>query len=429
MIWQNNIDSDQVIPVLRDYPTKLFVEVTTRCNLGCAMCVKQSGDCGISEGMISLETFKGVEPGLPFAEALILNGVGEPLLHPELETFIVRAKALMSKQSWIGFQSNGLLLDEQRAFSLLEAGLDRICISVDTLTPETLQRMREGVEISDLSRAFDALGKARLRLNRTDFQVGVEIVVMRGNLDELPATLQWAASHGATFALVTHVLPYDDTHIDDAVYESCSGQAIDLLQKWREKATEAGVDIDHYPRILWNYSKDAIAQRIIDFVERLKADAEEQGVFLDLKKLFQVDVRRLEQVEKVFARAAQVAVEEGLELTLPQLVLKETRRCEFVEDGSAFVSWQGDVHPCYFLWHGYNCYASGWQQLVKPKIFGNLAQQPILDIWNSAGFKTFRENVSRYDYPYCAGCGLAPCDYIQTDEFEQDCHINQEPCG
>ena len=416
-------------PALRTHPTKLFVETTTSCNLGCVMCVKQTEQCAITEGEMVPATFEALKSALPQAETLILNGVGEPLLHPNLKTFIGQAKKLMPKDSWIGFQSNGLLIDDRCAYSLLEAGLDRICISVDAVTPDKLRRLREGAEISGLGKAFDALSKAKSSVGRPDFQIGVEIVVMRSNLTELPDTLRWAASRGATFALVTHVLPYDSQQAGEAVYESCSGEAIELLNKWRKKAAEVAVDISQYPKILFHYSKSSEAQRVIDFVEEMKADAAQQDIFLDLKKLFSLDKIWLEQAAEIFTEAEQVARREGLELNLPELVLKENRRCEFVEDGSAFISWQGDVHPCYFLWHGYHCFASGWQQMVKPKIFGNLNQQPILDIWNSTEFQTFRENVTRYDYPYCSSCGLAPCDYVQTEEFEQDCHINSEPCG
>jgi putative metalloenzyme radical SAM/SPASM domain maturase len=428
--WQPDFEPRiEVPPILRNYPTKLFVETTTSCNLGCFMCVKQSGACEIAEGTMPLSTFAALEDALPRAQALILNGIGEPLLHPQLETFISRAKKLMPRASRISFQSNGLLIDDLRARALLEAGLDRICISVDAASAKTLKKMREGAEIEGISRAFDALAKAKFSVGRPKFEIGVEIVIMRRNLHELPDTLDWAASRGATFALVTHVLPYATDHGAEAVYQSCSGQAIALLNKWRAKANAEGVDIDLYPKVVWNYAKSAAEQRIVEFVEKLKADAEQQQVFLNLKKLFQVDMTWLEEVEAVFTRAGETAARQGLELHLPALVLKEDRRCEFIEDGSAFVSWQGDVHPCYFLWHNYNCFASGWQQQVKSKIFGNLNDQPILDIWNSADFKNFRKNVTSYDYPYCSGCGLAPCDYVQTEEFEQDCHINQEPCG
>lgn len=378
---------------------------------------------------MSLETFKLIEPALTRAEALILNGIGEPLLNPDIETFIARAKKLMPKGSWIGFQSNGLLIDDFKARALLEAGLDKICISVDAVTPEKLRQLREGAEISNLGKAFDALSKAKFSVGKPEFQIGVEIVVMRSNLTELPDTLHWAATRGATTALVTHVLPYDEEHASEKVYESCSGEAIALFNKWRDKAAAASVDIYRYPKIVFNFSKNAEEKKVIDFVEQMKSDAEQQNVFLDLKKLFNLDTSWLSQVDKVFAQAKQVAQKEGLELKLPQLVLKEDRSCEFVEEGSAFISWQGDVHPCYFLWHNYHCFASGWQQMIKQKTFGNIHEEKILNIWNSEGFRTFRENVTKYDYPYCSSCGLAPCDYVQTEEFEQDCHINNEPCG
>src|SRR5512136_2875446 len=97
-------------PSLRNHPTKLFVETTTRCNLGCVMCVKQSKDCEMREGDLSPEIFAALEPAFPYLEALVLNGIGEPLLHPRLEEFIRRAKKSMPREGWVGFQSNGLLL-------------------------------------------------------------------------------------------------------------------------------------------------------------------------------------------------------------------------------------------------------------------------------------------------------------------------------
>ena len=78
----------KVLPALREYPSRLFVETTTRCNLKCRMCVKQTeGNC-IAEGDLSPEVFAALEPALPHAEALVLNGIGEPLLHRGLERLV-----------------------------------------------------------------------------------------------------------------------------------------------------------------------------------------------------------------------------------------------------------------------------------------------------------------------------------------------------
>src|SRR5512137_101983 len=105
-------------PLARGHPSKLFVEVTTKCNLNCAMCVRQNSDGGIREGSMSVEIFDNLSPAFPHLEALILNGIGESLLHPQLEAFIRRAKGRMPGGSWVGFQTNGMLLNSHRAESL-----------------------------------------------------------------------------------------------------------------------------------------------------------------------------------------------------------------------------------------------------------------------------------------------------------------------
>jgi len=416
-------------PALLPRPSKLFVETTTRCNLGCFMCVKQTCDHAIMEGDMSLATFAALEPAFPALEALVLNGVGEPLLHPDLEVFIRRAKTLMPRESWIGFQSNGLLLTESRAVSLLEAGLDRICLSIDSVSPDTFRRVREGGELDDISDAFSALASAMTRTGRADFKIGVEYVVMQGNLQELPAALAWAAGRGASFALVTHVLPYDAQHAGEAVYGNCTDQAVSLFSKWKSEAEREGIDIYRYFEVAMKYAKSPREQRLIGLVESLKAEAERGNVQLDLKKLLSLDHRQREEVASVFQKAREVAEELQLELKLPGVLLKETRSCGFVEDGGAFVAWNGSVSPCYFLWHRYRCFASGWDQPVQDKVFGNVNRQGILGIWNDEAFRSFREGVIAYDYPHCASCNLAPCDYVQTEAFEQDCHIREVPCG
>lgn len=416
-------------PASRRHPSKLFVETTSRCNLSCFMCVKQTGAGCSPEGDLTPEMFAALEPAFPHIEALILNGIGEPLLHPHLEDFIRLAKRSMPETGWVGFQSNGLLLDADRAISLAEAGLDRICLSVDAVSPAMFKKVRQGGELTAVERAFSALEQARKSSGRLDLQVGAEFVLMRNNLSELPATLEWAAERGATFALVTHMLPYEEEHASQAAYVACTDAAIKHFNRWRTLAQQDGVDISSYFNILWKYGKTPEEKRIIDFIERMKAEAEQQQLFLDLKKLFELDPSWIERIESVFGQAREVAERTGLDLHLPEIVPKENRLCHFVEDGGAFVSWEGEVHPCYFLWHRYNCFASGWTQPVRPRVFGHLADRNILEIWNDPGFRSFRQSVIAYDYPFCISCRLAPCDYVQTEEFEQDCHVKGEPCG
>ncbi len=393
------------------------------------MCVKQNRGSDVCEGDFSPELFSRLESALPHVEALILNGIGEPLMNPHLESFIRRAKKLMPSAGWIGFQSNGVLMTHLRAVSLVDAGLDKVCVSIDAIAPEQFRKLREGGEVDSVDMALSALDNARSLCNRPEVKIGIEFVAMRSNICELPATLEWAASRGASFAIVTHVLPYDELHAHEAVFCNITDQALALYNVWRRKALLAGVDIQRYAEVRWKYAREPEEQAVVDMVEVMKADAEQQGIMLDIKKLLQLEHQRLDEISAIFAAAEDVATRTGLELRLPELALKEQRKCSFVEEGSAFVSWNGDISPCYFLWHRYECFASGWNQTVKPKIFGNLAKQDMVHIWNNPEFASFRKDVLAYDYPSCAGCGLAPCDYVQTDDFQQDCHIRNVPCG
>jgi putative metalloenzyme radical SAM/SPASM domain maturase len=393
------------------------------------MCVKQNRGNEICEGDFSPELFTRLDPALPHIEALILNGIGEPLLNPHLESFIRRAKKLMPPAGWVGFQSNGHLMTHLRAVSLIDAGLDKVCISIDAISPEQFRNMREGGEVAGIDMALSALKNAKVLCNRPEVKVGIEFVAMRSNFRGLPETLAWAASRGASFAIVTHVLPYDELHAHEAVFCQISDQALTLYNSWRQKSIKAGIDILRYPDVRWKYARTTEEQAVVDMVEAMKADAEQQEIMLDMKKLLQLEHQRLDEVTEVFAAAEAVAGKIGLELHLPGVALKEQRQCSFVEEGSAFVSWNGDISPCYFLWHRYECFASGWNQAVKPKVFGSLAEQDLMHIWNSPEFSAFRKDVLAYDYSSCSSCGLAPCDYVQTDEFQQDCHIRSVPCG
>lgn len=539
---KTNVD----MPARRPYPSRLFVETTTRCNLRCRMCVKETWDRNAMEGDMSDEIFQELEPAFPNLEALVLNGVGEPLLDTRLESFISRAKQLMPPDSWVGFQSNGMLLDGPRAVSLLEAGLDRICISADALNPDTFREIRRGGEEAAVERAFAALHAAKDKCNRPDVQVGLEFVLMRDNTRELPALLRRAVSLGASFAIVTHVLPYAESSVSMTAFDSNMDGSVELFAEWKDKARREGLDIGDYFKVLWKYMRkpterelalfiadlatvassdggmdrvyeiigsslpskqitiksfedtqgqlyqlfgndegwrealehihealadpglqgdsgiaraDALVrawdeltiagdsvlvdylavvwkysrtpreQRLYDMVEEMKAEARAREISLHLKNLMERDEEWAAELERIFAEARSLAEQTGLELTLPGTSPSSRRRCDFIESGSAFVSWNGNVHPCYFLWHQYGCHMFGRKKLVNPKVFGTVAERGILDIWNDPAFRSFREDVLLYDFPYCSNCNVVPCQFLLAEEFEQDCYANTVPCG
>ena len=143
-------------------------------------------------GNLLLPSFEALEPAFPHLDALILSGVGEPLLAGGLEDLVRRARTRMPEKSRIGLQTNGLLMTVATAVSLINAGLDQICISIDAVTPEKFRELRVGEEIESVENAFRSLKKAMELCGRPDVRIGVEFVVMRSNLAELPGVVRWA---------------------------------------------------------------------------------------------------------------------------------------------------------------------------------------------------------------------------------------------
>jgi len=411
------------------HPSRLFVELTTRCNLACGMCVKQSGNGGIPEGSMSPEIFEALVPSFPHLDAVVLNGIGESLLHPHLETFIRRAKSLLPEHAWVGFQSNGMALNDQRAASLVDAGLDRICLSLDTVSDDSFRAIRSGGEMSGIVAAISSLNKAKARCRGHDLSIGIEFVLMRNNLAELPEVVRWAGRKGASFAIVTQLLPYHKDLVAQTAYDTNTTGAIAIYERWKTDALQEGLDIRQYLDTITKVARTPAEERIVGLVAKMRSDAETQGVTLHMERLLRRDEEWLASAERVFDEARQAAREAGVELTLPGMAPRNTRKCEFVEGDSAFVSWDGDIHPCYFLWHCYACYVGGVAKRVKPWVFGNVLDRDILAIWNDASSCSFRESVLGYKFPFCFDCGFALCDYVSEEEFEQDCYLEPVPCG
>lgn len=417
-----------VVPAaLRPHPTKLFVEVTTRCNLRCAMCVKYAPGQGLVEGDMTDETFERLAPAFPHLEALVLNGIGEPLLHRGLERFIAIARAAMPDSGWIGFQTNGQLIGQRRADSLLAAGVDRICISADAVSPETLRQIHGGARQSQIVAATEALQDAARRRGRP-LDLGLEFVAMRSNLRELPLLVRWAADRGFSFLIVTHMLPYDASMTGEAAFSPTTDRALALFEEWRARGEAEGISLADY-REPGRFYPDEAERRANDLVRRMVEDASRRGISLKIADLLAFDHDAAREVQAVFDEAAALAAERGLDLQLPATVPTQVRHCDFVEDGSAFVSWDGKLHPCYFLWHRFACHLAGLTKLVEPRVFGAVADRPLLEVWNDRDWRSFRGEVTRYDFPFCYDCNLALCDYVSDGEFEQDCHVGTVPCA
>ncbi len=412
---------------LKSHPSAIYLETTTRCNLNCAMCVKNTDPGCIPDRDFPVDLFEQIAPALPYAETLILNGIGEPLLYPRLEEVIKKAKALMPPQSRIGFQSNGMLLNPVNTASLIKSGLNLICISMDSLNPGLFSLMRSGAELSAIRGAFNIINRGADEAGK-NIKTGIEFVLTRYNIHELPYVIDQASAYGISFFIVTHLIPYTEDMLKQTAYENNTDLAVELYERWLNDCRMKGIDITRYQKVKWKFSRNEDEELVVKAVEDMVNEAHDKNIFLNINRIMNHDRGLKKAVKQSFDEAVKNADKAGIEIILPGISPGGAKKCDFIETGSVFISASGDVNPCHFLWHKYQCHVSGWKKYVNPVSFGNLQHNNLLEIWNSEDYIKFRSTVAQYDYPVCSNCSFSPCDYIYSETFEQDCYINTIPC-
>lgn len=127
----------------------LFIEITTYCNLKCRGCYRTLHDYSEKNKHMSLNDFKFYIDNTPPASSLVLHGLGEPTLHPDLVEIIKYAK---STRRYLGilFNTNAVAKPPEFFEELFANGLGQLGISVDSLNPKEVEQLRLGTSIERL---------------------------------------------------------------------------------------------------------------------------------------------------------------------------------------------------------------------------------------------------------------------------------------
>lgn len=132
------LDSKPRAPVVPLLPDELYIETTNRCNLKCRTCPQYWG-MDEDPADLAAEHVSRVLDLFPRVRRVVLHGIGEPLLNPELPEIIARVKA---RGAYALFNTNGLLLRGRVAEAIATSGLDELRVSIDAASPEIYAQVR-----------------------------------------------------------------------------------------------------------------------------------------------------------------------------------------------------------------------------------------------------------------------------------------------
>jgi GTP 3',8-cyclase len=187
--------------------TDLRVSLTDRCNLRCTYCMPPEGldwlphaDLLTDDEIIRLIQIAVTRLGI--TEVRFTGG--EPLLRRGLPGLVARAAELRPRPD-ISLTTNGIGL-ARLAEPLRVAGLDRVNVSLDTLSPAVFKRLTRRDRLADVLAGLAAAAAAGLA------PVKVNTVLMRGvNDHEAPSLLAFCLTRGYQLRFIEQ-MPLDAQH-------------------------------------------------------------------------------------------------------------------------------------------------------------------------------------------------------------------------
>lgn len=172
--------------------TGLRVSVTQKCNLSCPHCHREGQPPARTE-MTPEEIGKIVSIASSLGVRKVKITGGEPLLREDICDIV---EAIRPHVAEISLTTNGILLDRY-ASDLKRAGLDRINISIHSLSRESMIRIVGKDCVDEVKSGLSAAREAGLD------PIKLNMVVLRGiNHDEIPRMIEFASKSGAILELI-----------------------------------------------------------------------------------------------------------------------------------------------------------------------------------------------------------------------------------
>ena len=181
----------------------LRVSLTDRCNLRCTYCMPNDFAAWLpSEHQLTTDELVRV---IEIAVSEGINEVrltgGEPLLRPDIVEIVSRINAITNAPT-LTMTTNALTL-EKVAKPLVDAGLTRINISLDTLDRDRFKLMTHRDRIDDVFAGIKAAQDAGIN------PIKINAVLLKGvNADEAPALLEWALANNLALRFIEQ-MPLD----------------------------------------------------------------------------------------------------------------------------------------------------------------------------------------------------------------------------
>lgn len=194
--------------VMKSQPPFIEIEMTNRCNLACIQCLRSLGLKPYKLGDMDPDNYPKILAQFPYAMNISLNGFGEPMMYRHFFDIVAYTR---KERPWakIGIYTNGQLIDEEKAYQLMDCGLTELNISIDAAYPQTYRRVRRGGRLESLHENIRRLVRVRQETRARFPMIGLNFVMVNENEGELVPFVEQAADFGVDFINCISWAAYD----------------------------------------------------------------------------------------------------------------------------------------------------------------------------------------------------------------------------
>jgi len=228
-------------------PLFLQIEPTNRCNLSCPMCMRDKFTQ--PRGDMDFQQFQQIISQTRHLYRIHLQGNGEPLLHPRLTDFISYAR---ERGIIVTTITNGTLMTEEKAHSLILSGLNEIQFSLDALDKEDFEKIRIGANFENLKKNIERFIEIKDELKKK-IHVSLAVVIQRKNEKAINRYFEYGKKIGIEKISFQYLEPKHDKSYTPQFYEAnkTSYSRDGLIKEFdraRKLAKDTNIICDFVPR-------------------------------------------------------------------------------------------------------------------------------------------------------------------------------------
>lgn len=167
------------------FPRYFEIETVNACNARCPMCTIDDWDR--RDGLMDAPLFEKIADEIgehaEVVKRVALYRDGEPLIDKGLSKKVANLKWQGIQR--VGISTNAALLSEEKAESLLLAGIDEVLLSVDSLVPSVYEGIRVGLKFEEVMTNCIKFIELRDTM-QSDCQIWMRMIRQESNYKEWP---------------------------------------------------------------------------------------------------------------------------------------------------------------------------------------------------------------------------------------------------